>query len=235
MLKHLFLFLLLLIISSSCKDENDSFIKIDTYDKQVIEYFPQVALGFENSTIDEVTRKWGEEMKIYLYGNISTSNYEDVEKVRDEVSQLATDGFKISIVQDSIQANLYLFLGSAEEYSQRIPFFRELVEGFSSYFYLYWNADNQLNLSFCFVDNTQLNQIEQAYHIRAVITRSLGFARFPYSHYESIFQGDPYNGTEGYAPIDRDLIRLMYHPNMPTGIEGDTLKNTLLTILINEK
>jgi len=232
--RKLYTLIIVSLVLTSCHKEED-FIRISAYDRQVIEYFPTVALGFENSTIDEVTRKWGKEMKIYLYGTVSTSNFEETGKVRDEVNQLATDGFKVSIVQDSIQANLYLFLGSAEEYSQQMPFFRELIVGFTSYFYLYWNVENQLNLSFCFVDVTQVNQTEQAYHIRSVITRSLGFARYPYSHYESIFYGDPYNGTDGYAAIDRDLIRLMYHPSMSTGLEVDTLKNTLLTILMNEK
>lgn len=227
--------LLVALLFFGCSD-NTNFITISAYDKQVIEYFPRVALGFENSTIEPITRKWEEEIKIFVYGDVSSTNLLEIEKVKDEINQLATDGFQISIVQDSIQANFYLFLGSAEEYSKRIPFFTELVDGFTSYFYLYWNSNNQLRLSFSFVDITQLDAHEEAFYLRSVITRSLGFGRYPYMYYESIFSNDPGNGVDGYAPIDRDLIRLMYHLNMQIGLtEGDSLKNLLLTILLNEK
>jgi len=235
-MKKLYQLVIVSLVLLSCNNQEKGYILISEYDKQILEYFPAVTLGFDNSTIEAVTRKWAEEMKVYMYGNVSSSNLLELENVRDEINQLASDGFSISIVQDSTQANFFLFLGSSEEYVQRIPFFADLINGFTSYYYLNWNTSNQIRLSWCFVDVTRLDIIQQNFYIRSVITRSLGFTRFSYLHYESIFSDSPWNGTDGYADIDRDLIRLMYHPDMKTGLsEGDSLNTVLLTILMNEK
>ncbi len=234
-MKRSFFTFITLVWLAGCQDKTD-IIRISAYDKEVIAYFPQVALGFENENINRVTRKWKEEMKIYLYGSVSENNRTEAANIISELNSLSTDDFSISITQDSVGANLYLFMGSEQAYGEAIPFFRNHVEGFNSYFYLYWNSNNELYLSFCFVNNETLNQDEQYYQLRQVITRSLGFGRYPYQYAESMFNGDYWAGQGGYADIDKDVIRLMYHPSMQTGmVEGDSLNNLLLTILLNEK
>lgn len=71
--------------------------------------------------------------------------------------------------------------------------------------------------------------------LREELTQSLGLARDSNLYPESIFQQSFSTKTTDYAPIDRDLIRLLYHPEMKVGLNRDEVDNLLRDILLTEQ
>jgi hypothetical protein len=84
-----------------------------------------------------------------------------------------------------------------------------------------------------YVDIIRANSIEQKHLLREEFTQSLGFARDSQLYMESIFQSD-WTTTIEYAPIDQDLIRLLYHPEMSVGLNELEVDNALREILSSE-
>ncbi len=72
--------------------------------------------------------------------------------------------------------------------------------------------------------------MEQKHLLREEFTQSLGLARDSQLYMESIFQSN-WTTTIKYAPIDRDLIRLLYHPKMSVGLNEFEVDNALREIL----
>jgi len=65
------LFILFGFVIYSCSESNDpvSTNNLSDYEKSVLEYFKEIALGMEFGYASEVTRKWKGGMKIFVDGN----------------------------------------------------------------------------------------------------------------------------------------------------------------------
>lgn len=172
-------------------------------------------------------------MKVFIGGEPSTELLAEFEKIRTEINGLATDGFKVTIVNDSLQSNYYIFLGSGTKYAEMFPNESNLVNSNWGLFYVRWNAKNQFYSGHMYVDIMRANSIEQKHLLREEFTQSLGFARDSRLYMESIFQLT-WTTTIEYAPIDKDLIRLLYHPEMSVGLNELQVNNVLRGILISE-
>jgi hypothetical protein len=61
----------------------------------------------------------------------------------------------------------------------------------------------------------------------------MGLAKDSSLYPESIFQS-AWTTTTSYAPIDKDLIRLLYHPKMSTGLNETQVDEILREILVSE-
>jgi hypothetical protein len=84
-----------------------------------------------------------------------------------------------------------------------------------------------------YVDIERANATEQKHLLREELTQALGLAKDSPLYMESIFQSR-WTTTNEYAPIDRDLIRLLYHPEMLTGLNANQTEVVLTAILIGE-
>lgn len=107
MIKRFSIFTVVSFLFISCGDDNGSAIRIDAYDLQVIEYFQEIALGFEESDITSITRKWTDPMIVFMGGNQKNAFKQELDKIVSEINQLTTDGFSIEVTNDSLQANFY--------------------------------------------------------------------------------------------------------------------------------
>ncbi|OFX24477.1 MAG: hypothetical protein A2041_09535 [Bacteroidetes bacterium GWA2_31_9b] len=116
--KLLLLFTLsVLILVSSCSKDDDEIIpesELSEYNLDIISYFKDVALGFEDGNSSNIIRKWKSPMKIYLDENPSSSINTKVEQTVNEINELSTDGFLIEIVNDANLSNCYIFLGQLQ-------------------------------------------------------------------------------------------------------------------------
>ena len=232
-----FLFLLIIAIFSSCtKDEEPILIEeeLSDYELSVIDYFKEVALGFEFGTSSKITRKWNSRLKIFVGGQASPDLLDELDIIITEINQLATDGFNVSIVNDSIQSNYYIFFGSGREYAAIYPDEAQYVESNFGLFFINWNRQNQFTSGHMYVDIVRADPINQKHLLREELTQSLGLARDSPNYQESIFYLRPTTTTE-YAVIDRDLIRLLYHPNMQIGLNGTQVGEVLKEILLSER
>ena len=233
----LFSLFIVILISSCSKDDDDDDILpefiLSEYEIAVIDYFKDIALGFEFGNTSNITRKWNSEMKVFIGGEPSFELLAEFEKIRTEINELKTDGFNVTVVDDSLQSNYYIFFGSGTKYAEMFPDEANLVNSNWGLFYLLWNGQNQFYSGHMYVDIIRANSIEQKHLLREEFTQSLGFARDSQLYMESIFQSD-WTTTIEYAPIDQDLIRLLYHPEMSVGLNELEVDNALREILSSE-
>lgn len=226
----------LVVLASSCsKEEVLPEIVISESQLEVVSYFKDVALGFENGNSSDVTRKWDSPMRIYIDGDTSSFLENEVEQVVNEINALVTDGFFIEIVESRALSNSHIFFGTPSEFFNEFP---DSNGPIGSNFALFnvWRNGNILNRARIFIDTERPNLTEQESLIREEITQTLGLGkdspRFP----NSIFYETPTNGgfaTE-YAGIDKELIRLLYHPDMRVGLNENKVDRVLREILANE-
>ena len=241
MKKYLTILLIIVACSSDSKilgDDQDSGgednqINLTQYQIDVINYFKEIALGFEFGTASAITRKWKSPLKIYVGGKDSPALNLELNRIKEEINSLAKDGFKISVVNDSIASNYYIFFGSGQEYAQIYPNLANYVENNWGLFNIYWSSDNVLNHGHMYVDSQRANAQEQMHLLREELTQSLGLGKDSEKYPNSIFQSSWTQTTE-YLPIDRELIRLLYHPEMKIGLNDIAVQDQLIEILQNE-
>ena len=232
----LFFSLLIIILISSCSKDDEDILpesELSEYKIDVIEYFKDIALGFEFGNASNVTRKWSTEIKVFIGGESSSELLTEFENIRTEINELATDGFKIMVVNDSLQSNYYIFFGAGTKYAEMFPNESNLVNSNLGLFYVNWNDQNQFYSGHMYVDIMRANSIKQKHLLREEFTQSLGLAKDSPLYLESIFQS-AYTTTTEYATIDKYLIRLLYHPEMSIGLNDLQVDDVLTEILINE-
>ena len=203
------------------------------HQREVISYFKEVALGFEYGAASGTTRKWTAPMKVYLAGHPTAALSAEVVKVKDELNSLITDGFHIEIVNDQAQANMVMFFGSRDEFSAIYPRDKETVKTSSGIFRIYYNKSNVITRGYIFIHTVGISEKEQRHAIREELTQSLGLGKDSPLYKTSIFQSDWVLVTE-YSDLDRDLIKLLYHPRMKVGLTAETIDAVLTEILLSE-
>jgi hypothetical protein len=233
MLKKFLLFLFTIVIFS-CSNDDESFSGLTSYDQDVIQYFCEVALGLEFGSAPEVTRKWKTPMRIFVGGNKTPALLEALNDIIADVNTLATDGFTIDIVADSLNLNYYLFFGPGVQYAKIFPSQAGLVKTNWGLFNIFWDGSNQIYSGSMYVDVERASDLEQKHLLREELTQSLGLGKDSGRYPDSIFQM-AWTTTSTYASIDKDLIRLLYHPAMETGLARSNTQSVLTQILLNEK
>jgi len=237
-LSFLYLVIVLFIVSCSKEEEilpnptNES--GLDTYDLQVIGYFKEVALGFEFGTASEVTRKWKTQMNVFIGGDPSPALTAELDRIIGELDTLITDGFKITIVTDTLQSNYYLYFGSGDNYAKIFPSQAGYVGSNWGLFSVWFNGSNEITNATMYVDTYRADLVAQKHLLREEFTQSMGMAKDSYQYQASIFQ-QAWTTTNEYAEIDRDVIRLLYHPKMGVGLNAAQVDPVLKEIILSGK
>jgi hypothetical protein len=221
----------------SCSDDEPgvapnvpSSVTLTAYENEVINYFHDVALGFEFGTASQVTRKWRTELKVFVGGYPNTTLLNELQTIVGEINVLATDGFKISITKDTLASNCYLLFDSGSKFASVYQPASSTVGTNFGLFYVFFDNENYIYRSLIYVDIFRANEIEQRHILREELTQSLGLARDSPKYFDSIFQAS-WTSTTSYSNIDRDLIRLLYHPYMQTGLNRQTSRGVLIQII----
>ena len=79
-------------------------------DDKLIDYFEAIALT------DDYTAKWTRDMKIFIDGDTNSEILEELEKLKNEINALATDGFSVQIVDSKSNSNVHILMGTANEF-----------------------------------------------------------------------------------------------------------------------
>lgn len=195
-----------------------------------IDYFKEIALGFENGSSSEIVRKWKSTMKVYVDGNPDQQNISKLQRSIDDINELASDGFNVEIVASEGQSNCYIYFGSVQEYEALFP-----GTNIGSNFALFnvWFSNDAINQARIFIDLTRTTDSQQESLILEEITQVLGLGKDSPRFTSSIFYETPTNGgfaTE-YSEIDQELVRLLYHPDMVIGLNNIRVDPILREIL----
>ncbi len=231
------LLLSLIVIISSCSKEEDIIVtpksELTTYQSDVISYFKEIALGLEFGGASKITRKRTSTMRIFVGGTPDSEHFGELEKIKNEINSLATDGFSIEIISDSTQSNFYIFFGSGDAYGEIFPSLNNLIDSNWGLFSIFWNNNSEITTGYMYVDIERANPAAQKHLLREELTQSLGLAKDSFLYQTSIFQQD-WTTTNEYVDIDKDLIRLLYHPDMSVGLNSSQVDDVLTDILLSE-
>jgi hypothetical protein len=229
---HSAIFLLLL---SSCTEEIETVEPLSLTETQLetIEYFKEIALGFEFGGASEVTRRWKTDMKIYVSGVKKPALMNELYTVIYEVNELAESGFELSVVEDSLQSNYYLYLGSGKEYGILFPSSQSQINSNLGLFNINWDSQNNLIKGRMYVDIYKTDEYAQRHLLREELTQSLGLGKDSYKYPESIFQQNWTLSTE-FTEIDKELIRLLYHSSIHSGMMDVEVEEAITKIYLTE-
>jgi hypothetical protein len=219
------------VMSSIASNDNPKKALLSEQQKSVITYFKEVALGFEFGNTTAVTRKWTNNMNIYIAGKPSAEAKAELKKIAAEINALANDGFKINIVSRREDSNMYLFFGSKSEYAELFPKEAPLLKGASGLCTISWNNKNHIIKGHIFIKNQNISAVEQRHVIREEVTQALGLGKDSPRYMDSVFQSAYTTPTE-YASIDKQLISLLYNPKMDAGLLSSDVENVLAGILV---
>jgi hypothetical protein len=203
---------------------------LSPHQRQVINYFKEVALGFEYGTASGLTRKWQTTMKIFVSGNPSAAVLEELDLVIRELNTLATDGFRIEIAERKEDSNFHLFFGSRNEFISQYPADTETVKNSSGIFRIFWNKANYIHRGYAFI-HTAAAEKEQRHAVREELTQALGLGKDSPLYEDSIFQSR-WTLPTTFADIDREVIRCLYDPRMKVGLDKNQVDAALTEILI---
>lgn len=236
-MKQLSISLILFLVILSCSNDLEEYFisesELTAYQKGLKAYFFEIALGFENGSATLATRKWKEEMKIFVGGNPTPEILDELERVRLELNNLVTDGFSISIVEDSTASNFYAFFGSPQAFAKIFPKSANAVQNNLGTFYVDYE-NHYINSGRMFIDMSRNKNLTfQKHFTREELTQSLGLGQDSPRFMTSIFQSRPSSTTE-FSKLDRDVISLLYHPEMKVGLSTETLNFTINKILVNQ-
>jgi len=233
MVKRLLFFLLISFCLSSCSEEE----LLTDYEQSVINYFLEVGIGDESGMLPERTFKWTVPMKIFINNKENDELYmELIRNTIDEINVLVTDGFSIEIVSDSILSNTYIFLGSPTDFDNKFP----NLERSSDVGVAFTWHNNNINIRAVIFINAILysdfNEAAKNTLLKQELMHSLGFLNHSFLYRESaLYRGHIFHNFKGeFAQIDKDVIRLLYHPSMSFGLDATQVEEVLRNIYLTD-
>jgi hypothetical protein len=222
--------ILIVFTSFNTKEPLHNVPVLSAFQQEVISYFKEVALGFEYGDASGVTRKWKAPMKVFITGRPTPALEKEVHRVVTELNELFSDGFEIQITDRREASNFVMYFGTRQEFSSIYPADTKNVATSSGLFHIFWNSNNEITRGYIFIRTENTSEQEQRHTIREELTQSLGLGKDSARYPESIFQGSWTTPTD-FAPIDRELIRMLYHPLMHTGANSDAAERVMVEIL----
>lgn len=198
--------------------------RIDTsvYSPDDIEYFLEVAMGTEFGRAGQRIRKWESDVKIRVNGTPTAEDRRTLNAVVRELDELI-EGIRVEIV--SSNPNVEFYFVPESEFRQYEPNYVPVNMGFA---WVGWN-NNVINRARILVTTVGVTQEERSHLIREELTQSLGLMRDSYRYRDSIFyQG--WTRTTAYTEIDRQLVRLLYEPDMRPGMSRAQATQTIAQI-----
>lgn len=190
-----------------------AFIEDDS--NEVLEYFEEVA-GFEYSS-DGLVRRFESDIRLYIYGqNFSFELLQELRSIIDELNELIGIGISLSITADPEEANLNVYFMTEEEYLSLFPTWKEAIAKNFGHYNAY-NAGQAIGSGRIFVDTKRASIRYQRHLLREELTQVMGLGRDSPKYVQSVFY-DGHVGAVEYLWIDKELVRLMYHPCMESGV-----------------
>lgn len=234
--RYVFVLLVAVMTFTRCSDQETPTPTLSAFQENAIDYFTEVALGFEYGDLSQITRKWEEPMKLFIGGDRSDDDMiAEVNKVVDAINAMSTDGFQIEIVSDTLASNAYIFLGSRWTFKQMFPDAAGDLIYNLAYFNAYFEGD-VIERARIFVDTEYTTREEINSLIWEEIAQSIGLGRDSPKYPTSVFyETDTEIGNAAaFSPIDEEIVRLLYHPRVSTGLNAAQVRTLLSEILVAE-
>lgn len=217
-MKHISVFVLSLLFLFSCKTENYPTIgvvpesNLTPYQRETIAYFKEVALGFDSTPVSEVTRRWNEPVRVFIDASEGEQLRNELNSIISEIQTLLVENIDIQVVEERSNANLFVFIGSGNNYVSNYDANPRRVENSWAY-YEVTSLNGEISKGQMYVDIERASGNTRRHLLREEFTQALGLGRESGKYPDSIFY-QPWSSTIQYSELDKELIRLLYHPKM---------------------
>ncbi len=182
------------------------------------DYFQEVALGAEYADQTEGRiSKWAQDIKIFWQGTPHPALQRECKQILSEIRPLIAP-LRMIEVNSQAQANLLIFVGSAQTYVEQIerdalPY----IQHNRGLFFVYKNEKHEIERGSILVDIAKVSSPKAQKHLlREELTQALGLMNDSPRIPQSIFYED-WTETNRYHPWDRALIRLLYQEDLEAG------------------
>jgi len=168
-------------------------------------YFDEIVYNTEFGGRRETAYKWKEDLKIYIDGEKPEYLVQELKDIVSELNSIINP-IELKIVTSKSEANYFVYFGNYESFKSKYDLlFPSRLENNYGYFEVYYDSGNM------YVDLYRTTDKEAHKHLlREELTQSLGLLNDSYDYPESIFyQG--WTTTTEFAPIDRELIDMLYN------------------------
>lgn len=190
------------------------------YSNQGLEYFFEIAFGAEYGTPTTVLHKWVNNIRIKVNGSPTSEDISTLNQVIAELNSMM-GGISLSIVSND--SNVEIYFTTIDQFPSIEP---NYVPGNWGFFYIWWDSSGAVNRGKILISTDKPNQQERSHLIREELTQSIGLMNDSFRYQQSIFyQG--WTNTLSYAPIDCEIIQLLYDHRLKSGMTQDQVRSAL--------
>jgi hypothetical protein len=202
--------------------------------QEIEDYFVEIALGSEFGKGKKIIRKWRRNIK-YMVASVGVVNAElttELTKMVRELNILIGGKPQITEVYDRAEANFVIFFGKASNYVNIYePKAENLAKTNWGLFYVSPDKDGFMIRGTMYVDTERIKLMKEQKHIlREEFTQALGLMNDSFKYPNSIFQ-QKWTDVNEFSPIDRELIKILYHPRIKAGMNETRVRSIIKQIL----
>lgn len=208
------------------------------YEKELIEYFKEVALNTEYG--DNLNRvvKWKTNMIIFISKD-EEYNYQTklINQTIETINEIVQEDFKIELTDDISKSNTILYLCKLNSLSELDYSLHDSINNdFAGFASVEWR-NFFIEKAKIFINTEETLELQES-TILEEITQSIGILNDSEKYTNSIFynhQIDDNIINRKYSRIDIDIIRLLYNPKMKAGLNAKQSEKVIKKILKEEK
>ena len=179
-----------------------------------IDYFLDIALGFEFGGAPRIVRKWRSDVRLRVNGGPSVTDNQTMTQVIEDINALTSTVDIVSVVDAPM---IEVHFVPERQFASILP---NWVPGNVGFFAVAFDAQQYINRAVVLI-STDINQDLRNHLIREEVTQSLGLGRDSPSHPESAFYSQ-FSLTTTFAPIDEAIVELLYRPELTVGMDAAT-------------
>jgi len=175
-----------------------------------VDYFLEIAFGFEFGNASEVVRKWPGDIRIRVNGNPNAQDRATLESVVGDINELAATADML-LVDELPMVELHF-----APQAQFPSILSSWVPGNVGYFSVWWDASQHFTEAVILI-STDVDQDVRDHIIREEVTQTLGLAQDSFRYAESIFY-QAFSTVTRYADVDEAVIEMLYRPEVVVGM-----------------
>jgi hypothetical protein len=196
-----------------------------SFTQEQINYFMEIAMGSEfDSSGNSKIRKWQGDVRIQYFGTPTQTDLATLNTVIEEVNGLVGGAIRLQLVQNN--PNVRIRFVPEPQFRNYEPRYVPVNFGF---FATNWDAKGTIQSANVLINSQGITQKERSHLIREELTQSLGLMRDSYKYSTSMFY-QPWTDVTQYAEIDKALIRMLYSPNIQTGMTRTEVLTAMRTL-----
>jgi len=196
-----------IIVSDEFRRLNEALAQLEPESRAlVVDYFLEIALGFEFGTASRIVRKWAQDVRVHVNGTLTDEDRAELDDVIADINALTSE---VDIVQVDSAADVEVHFAPSSTFAQILPGY---VPGNIGYFSVWWGSSQHIHRAVVLIA-TDVGQTTRNHIIREEITQMLGMGNDSFLYANSIFQ-QSFSTVTSFAPVDEAVIEILYRPEL---------------------